>query len=186
MNENDFPILESSNLELRKLEYKDLDEQILNISNKNISDQIFNIPFPFTKEDALKRLEFINIGFEQGERFMFAIFRKEDGQLLGEMGLHITKAHNHAQLGYYIGEKYWGKGYASEALNKVISFGFEILKLNKIFATHYENNLASGRVMQKNKMTKEGFLLEHYRVGNEYRSVFQYQITLKEYLKNKN
>jgi RimJ/RimL family protein N-acetyltransferase len=99
--------------------------------------------------------------------------------------LHLDKNNNNAQFGYWVAEPFWGNGIATEATAAVLQFGFEKLNLNKIYATHFPDNKASGKVMLKNKMIKEGELKDHYRVNNEYRSVIQYRLTKQEYEKQK-
>jgi RimJ/RimL family protein N-acetyltransferase len=63
----------------------------------------------------------------------------------------------------------------------VLTFGFRQLELNKIYATHFLNNPASGKVMEKNGMVKEGELKEHIRKNGEYLSLVQYRLTQKGY-----
>ena len=102
--------------------------------------------------------------------------------MIGQIGLHIDKENNKAEIGYWIAEPFWGKGLASEANNSILKFGFEELKINKIYATHFINNPASGKVLINSKMIKEAELKDHYKKGKEYQTVFQYRLTLKEYL----
>ena len=61
-----------------------------------------------------------------------------------------------AELGYWVGEPYWGNGYCSEAACALIDFGFEQLELKQIIAEHLRNNPASGRVMRKAGMQHIG------------------------------
>ena len=102
--------------------------------------------------------------------------------MIGQIGLHIDKENNKAEIGYWITEPFWGKGLASEANNSILKFGFEELKINKIYATYFINNPASGKVLINSKMIKEADLKDHYKKGKEYQTVFQYRLTLKEYL----
>jgi len=57
------------------------------------------------------------------------------------------------------------------------------LNLNKIYATHYPTNPASGKVMLNNKMIKEAELKDHYKINDDCRSVIQYRLTKQEYEK---
>lgn len=178
---NSFPELITERLKLRKIEISDIDSLIKHVNNPKISDQIFNIPFPYTIEDAIFRMNFVYQGFKNSERYVFAITMKNSDELIGEIGLHLDKSNDSAQFGYWISEDYWNKGIASEATGAIIKFGFEQVNLNKIYATHYIDNIASGKVMINNKMIKEAELIEHYKINNEYRSVNQYRLTRKEY-----
>jgi ribosomal-protein-alanine N-acetyltransferase len=178
-----FPTLITGNLKLRKIQLSDVPSLVKYANNKKISVQVFNIPFPYGEEDAIFRINFVLQGFKNKERYAFAITLKGDDELIGEIGLHLDKTNNSAQFGYWVAEPYWGKGIATEATAAILKFGFEKLDLNKIFATHYPDNAASGKVMQNNNMIKEAELKEHYKIENVYRSVIQYRLTKQEYQK---
>lgn len=179
-----FPQLNTNRLILRKIKLSDAPALIKYAGNKKISDQILNIPYPYSEEDAVYRMNFVYQGFKNKERFVFAITLNGSDELIGEIGLHLDKSNNCAQFGYWIAEPFWGKGIASEALAAILEFGFKTLNLNKITATHYPNNPASGKVMVNNKMIKEAELKAHYKVNDEYRDVVQYRLTKEEYLAN--
>ena len=100
---------------------------------------------------------------------------------MGGIGLRINKRFNRAELGFWLGEPFWNNGYITEAAGAALSFGFEKLGLNKIYATHLPKNPASGKVMQKNGMIREGTLVDHIKKGDQYLSVIQYRLTRAEY-----
>jgi ribosomal-protein-alanine N-acetyltransferase len=178
---NDFPELTTAKLTLRKIKPEDLSSLLKHCNNEKISDQILNIPYPYKEEDAIFRMNFVLQGFKNKERYVFAITLKGNDELIGEIGLHLDKNNDSAQFGYWLGEPFWGKGIATEALGVILKFGFETLHLNKIYATHYPDNIASGKIMLNNKMIKEAELKEHYKVLSLYRDVIQYRLTKKEY-----
>lgn len=84
----------------------------------------------------------------------------ESGLLIGAIGLEIHPKHRRAEVGYWIGKDYWGQGFATEALKVVLAYGFS-RGINRIWAEHFANNPASGRVMQKAGMKHEGTLRQH-------------------------
>jgi [ribosomal protein S5]-alanine N-acetyltransferase len=176
-----FPELSTHRLTLRKIRLDDVPALLKHVNNKSISDQIINIPYPYSEEDAIARMNFVLQGFKNKERYVFVITLKENDELIGEIGLHLDKENNSAQFGYWIAETFRGKGIATEATAAILAFGFQKLGLNKIYATHYPDNEASGKVMLNNKMIKEGELKDHYRINGAYRSVIQYRLTKKEY-----
>ena len=61
-----------------------------------------------------------------------------------------------AEIGYWLGAPYWGKGIATKAVALVTHYGFETLRLNRIFTGVFSFNKASMRVLEKNGFTKEG------------------------------
>ena len=78
--------------------------------------------------------------------------------------------------GYCIGQKWWGKGFTTEALQAVLQFGFDTLNLNRIEAQHESDNPASGRVMEKAGMIHEGRLRQRVYNKGRYADVELYAI----------
>jgi ribosomal-protein-alanine N-acetyltransferase len=179
---DNFPELVTDTLRLRKIRISDVPSLLKHCHNKKISEQIINIPYPYREEDAVFRINFVWQGFKNKERYVFAITYKSNDELLGEIGLHLDNSNNSAQFGYWIAEPFWGKGIASEATAAILKFGFMDLNLNKIYATHYPENMASGKVMLKNKMIKEAELKAQYKIEGSYKDVIQYRLTKAEYL----
>lgn len=176
-----FPELNTSRLILRKHDQEDVADLVKYANNPKISEQIINIPYPYTEKDALARLEFVRKGFSDRQRFVFVINLKGSEELIGEIGLHLDAGTNQAQFGYWVAEPFWGRGIATEAVSAILKFGFEELKLKRIYATHYPENPASGKVMQNNKMKNEGELKDHYKVGETFRNVIMYSLTSEGY-----
>lgn len=82
--------------------------------------------------------------------------------IIGTINFHaISDRDEHCEMGYCIGSKWWNKGFVTEAAAELIRFAFEELNANKVCALHDTENIASGRVMQKNGMKQEGLLREH-------------------------
>lgn len=147
-----FPTLFTHRLRLRKLEPDDIALLVQYANNKKISDQVKNIPHPYTEPDAVFRIRYVWQGFKASARYVFAIAMKDTDALVGEVGLHLDNNGKVAQLGYWIAEPHWNKGYASEAVARIISFGFGSLHLATIFATVHADNPASASVLLKNSM----------------------------------
>ncbi len=108
------------------------------------------------------------------ERFVFAITTKEQKELIGEISLHLNQSLNQSEVGYWVGEEFWKQGIATEALGRILQFGFEELALQQIFATHRKENHASEKVLAKNGMKKGGILPN---------TVSRYELTREEYLR---
>ena len=80
-----------------------------------------------------------------------------DGDAVGGIGISLQKDYKrmNAELGYWLSEKYWSKGIMTEAIKKMVHLSFSSFEINRIFATPFENNPASHRVLEK-----AGFILE--------------------------
>ena len=179
-----FPILYTKRLILRGFQADDISVMREKLNNKKVTKETANIPYPFTTKEAEKRVDFITKGFENKTNYVFVITEKDHDELIGQIGLHLDIANHKAEIGYWIAEANWGKGIATESLSAILKFGFEELKLNKIFATHFIDNPASGKVLIKNKMIKEAELKEHYQCEDgTFSNHNQYRLTKEEYNK---
>ncbi len=80
-----------------------------------------------------------------------------DGEVIGDIKIFtISDKHASCELGYVMSRKYWGRGYMTEAVKAVIAFLFMEVNMHRITAKHSTENPASGRVMQKAEMLREG------------------------------
>lgn len=91
----------------------------------------------------------------------FAAVRRVDGALVGCFGLKPASASDvasagEAELGYWLGVPFWGKGLATEAARELVRYGFDDLGLSTIWACYFDGNERSHRVMEKLGMTYVG------------------------------
>lgn len=108
--------------------------------------------------------------YRKGLPASFAIVHKQDERMIGTIGfMWLNTDHKSAEIGYSLSREYWNQGIMTEALNEVIRFGFDVLMLNRIEAQHELDNPASGRVMAKAGMKKEGIMRQ--RLINKGRKV---------------
>lgn len=123
-------------------------------NNKKIWNNVRDrMPYPYALKDAE---QFVEQVLKEDGPSVHAITL--DGQLTGLIGLHPASDvyRGTAELGYWLGEPYWGQGLATAAVAQVIPIGFEQLKLRRIYASVYEHNHASMRVLEKNGFQREG------------------------------
>lgn len=114
---------------------------------------------------------------------VFAIVEKSSGQVIGEIdAVGYDASIKRVAVGYKLGSKWWGKGYATEALKAMIAYLFENSDINKIEAMHDVENIASGRVMQKAGMTYEGTHRQGIKNNRGIVDVKIYSILKDEYL----
>lgn len=122
-----------------------------------------SIPYPYEVSMAESWIATHQKQKEQDLNYIFALRLRETQDLVGCMNIGFGKNHDRGYLGYWIGYDFWGKGYCTEALRKVIEFGFSFERINKVWAEHKTFNVASGRVMEKVGMVHEGILRKHFR-----------------------
>ncbi|NIG55963.1 GNAT family N-acetyltransferase [Chitinophaga sp. Cy-1792] len=165
-----FPILYTTRLILRKLDPDDIPSLVKYAGNRNVSRYILNIPYPYQEPDAVFRLSYILQGFKAKSRYIFAVVLKESGEMIGEISFHLDMTRPAAQLAYWIGEPFWGKGIATEAITAMLQYGFTELQLDQVFATCDQENTASGRVLEKNGLQKgtPAGTIDYYSMKKEY------------------
>jgi RimJ/RimL family protein N-acetyltransferase len=139
------------------------------------------IPHPYPDGAAEEWIATHVPAFEMGQSLNLAVTSREDGSLIGAIGLNINKDHSRAEIGYWIGRPYWSRGYATEAVAAVVAFAFDTLSLNRIFAHHFTRNPASGRVLEKVGMTFEGISREHFRKWETFEDIRHYGMLRSDY-----
>jgi len=170
------PTLETERLVLRPFQISDAARVQELAGAYEIYRPTLNIPHPYEDGMAERWISTHAVHFYAGEGVSLAVTLKGDGLLIGAIGLGASLAHRRAEIGYWIGVPYWGNGYCTEAAIAVIRYGFEVMNLHKITSSHMEWNQASGRVMQKAGMHKEGTLVDHVIKEGEYRTMVLYGI----------
>ncbi len=111
---------------------------------------------------------------------------KETHEIIGNIEVIAkSKKNNNCEVGYTFGSKYWGKGYATEVLKKVIEFLLYDCDFHLIEAKHHASNPASGRVMEKAGMKKDGVLRERRvnKLMDGYDDLVIYSITKDDFSK---
>ncbi len=150
------PILETERLILRAFGLGDAPEVQRLAGDKAIADGAINVPHPYEDGMAEEWISTHQAEFSSGHAVTFAIVLKDDGQLIGAIGLREITEDGRATLGYWVGKPYWNRGFCTEAATAVIDYAFAELGVVLIEASHLTNNPASGRVMQKLGMRYEG------------------------------
>lgn len=176
-----FPIILTARLKLCQIQAADIPRIVEYAGNPKISATTLTIPHPYEEKDAIRWINGANQGFQQQSHYTFAVRLRSSDAFLGGIGLAVDQRFNRAELGYWIAEPFWGQGYATEATQGILTFGFNTLNLHKIYATHLIDNPASGKVMIKNGMIKEGVMKDHYKKGDDYQTIAQYRLTRDEY-----
>ena len=117
------------------------------------------LPHPYTLKTAL---DFINITKKNREKkkaFEFGIELMETEKIIGMISLmNIDEKNKNAEIGYWLGKKYWGKGIMREAVKLILQFGFKKLKLERIYAKVLHPNVASAKLLEKSGLRYEGRL----------------------------
>ncbi len=173
--------LRTARLLLRSFERGDVPLIVRLAGAREIAATTINIPYPYTEDDARRFLAHASEDSRTGRAVHFAITAPPSRNLCGAIGLTLAPPHRRAELGYWIGKPFWGRGWATEAATAVVSFGFRVLGLNRIHASHYSGNLASQRVLEKIGMRYEGQSRQHYLKWDRLIDVENYGVLAAEF-----
>ena len=133
-------------------------------------------------EDSIDFLKTAIQKYKNQDVSEWGLVYKENNKFIGTCGYGWWRpVHNRAEIGYALARKYWNQGITTEAVNEVIKFGFEKMKLNRIEGTCLVENIASKRVLEKVGMTFEGILREQLLVKGAYQDLRIYSILRREY-----
>ncbi|MCI2424905.1 GNAT family N-acetyltransferase [Candidatus Acetothermia bacterium] len=181
---NERPTIVTERLLLRPFELSDAPDVQRLAGDKAIADTTLNIPHPYEDGMAEEWILTHQPKFEAGELVNFAIVLRTTGKLIGAIGLAIVRRFERAELGYWIGKPYWNNGYCTEAGRAVLRYSFSVLKLNRVHASHLTRNPASGRVMQKIGMTREGCARQHVKRWDRFEDLELYGILREGWIRN--
>lgn len=131
-------------------------------ADEEVARYLLRVPHPYPDGAAEQWIQFHPQFWETGMEFPFAITLAANGALVGAIGLVPNVEHSRGELGYWIGRPFWGKGYATEAVRAVTDWAFDTLDCERVHAHHDVANAASGRVLEKAGLTREGTLRGHF------------------------
>ncbi|MFZ1289799.1 MAG: GNAT family N-acetyltransferase [Melioribacteraceae bacterium] len=161
------PTLETERLILRKLEYSDRDDIFEYAKNPEVAKYVLWE----AHKSEIDTIEFLNLIYEsynKNEAAPWGIQLKESLKIIGSVGfVNWNKDNNSAEIGFVLSQKFWNKGYISEAVNEVIKFGFDNMQLNKIIARCKPENISSEKVLLKSGMEFIGILNENLIIKGE-------------------
>ena len=178
---NNQPILKTERLRLRPFSLDDAPKVQKLAGDKEIARTTLLIPHPYKDGDAEIWINTHKPMLEKGKSITYAIVLKDTDELIGAIGLTLSKDYDHAEIGFWIGVPYWGRGFCTEAAMRVLKYGFEEHKLNRIFANHMTSNPASGKVMENIGMSYEGCCRQHVKRWGEYHDIKLYGILKSDY-----
>lgn len=175
------PSLASSRLLLRPYRAEDAPAVQRLAGDPRIADTTTTIPHPYPDGAAEAWIATHAGEFEARRRATLAVTLRSTAELLGTVSLiDISAAHARAELGYWIGAPYWGSGYCTEAVCRLVPFVYEELGITRLVAHCFARNEASARVMEKSGLQREGRLVQHTMKNGTFEDVLLYGLVLPQ------
>jgi [ribosomal protein S5]-alanine N-acetyltransferase len=178
------PKIETDRLILRRMDLSDAQKVFDHwLSDERVSDNRVNAAHR-TVSETIERVAKIVSDYANKEFCWWAIERKADGELIGEIDLYdFDNATENCEVSYSIGYQWWNQGYGTEALRAVVDFGFRYMNIHKIAAAHNTDNPASGKVIGKAGMEQEGTIRHMIRnAKGQYKDCAIYGLLQEDYV----
>lgn len=177
------PTISTARLTLRRILPTDLDDVFVYASNESVPRYLLWYPHP-DKDYTARYLREVERRYKKAQFYDWAVTLTDSGRMVGTCGFtSFDLSNNSAEVGYVLAEDCWGQEIAPEALRAVITFGFEVLDLNRIEAHFMPDNHSSRRVLEKCMMQPEGVRREAMYAKGKYIDIETYAITASDYKK---
>jgi ribosomal-protein-alanine N-acetyltransferase len=181
INFHPFHNLETERLLLRRLNNNDVEEVFALRSNPQVMQYI---PRPILKsqEEALAHIAMMDEKIENNTGINWGITVKGEEKIMGIIGHYRIQPENHrAEIGYMSLPQYNGKGYITEAIKAVVTYGFEQMNLHSIEAVIDPGNTASEKVLLKNGFVKEAHILENELLEGKFWDTVIYSLLKRNF-----
>jgi len=171
-----FPILETERLLLREIIKEDA-QSIYNCFSNNDVTRYYGLDTLTSFEQAEQFVDLFSKNYIEKRGIRWGIEIKDKEGIIGTIGFNAwSPKHKKAEIGFELNPKYWRKGYATEAVSKVISYGFEEFDLTRIGAVVFIENKASNELLRKLGFEKEGVLRNYLYQNGEPHDTYIYSI----------
>lgn len=180
---NPIPVLETERLIIREIQLEDVDDLFDIFSDIHVTNPT-TWEVHDTKEDTLQQfIHVVTKRHKEGMSVDWAIVLKETNKVIGNCAfIDWSDRHSRAEIGYVINKAYWGKGFATEIVQELVRFGFDVIGLNRIEGGCDLDNYGSEKVMLKIGMQHEGTLRKNEFIKGEFRDTKIFAMLKSDYL----
>jgi len=178
MHPTTFPTLDTERLDLIEITQEHLSDLFALFGDENVV-RFYNL-LPFKNESEGNRIiELFQTRFANQTGIRWGIALKNTTNIIGTIGYNSYTTNHKASIGYDLQASYWNKGFVTEALQKVIEYGFNQLQINRIEAEVMQGNLASEQVLTKLNFKKEGVLRDWMYWNEKYYDMSMFSLLKK-------
>ena len=169
------PTLETERLILRGMRVSDAEDMYAYASRPSVTEYLTWSPHR-SLDETREYLTYVGQRYRTGDFYdwsvIYAAEGRGKGRMIGTCGFtSFNCSADSAEIGYVLNPAYQGQGLATEAVRRVLSFGFEELNLHRIEARFIQGNEASLRLMERVGMSFEGYARESMRIKGQYRTI---------------
>jgi ribosomal-protein-alanine N-acetyltransferase len=183
MDSNTLPTITTSRLLLRWISEADIDALYDVFSDPQVMRYWSSGPLA-DKQAAAEMQREIAASNQNNSLFKWGLALRESDTVIGTVTLfNLNLSNGRAEVGYAMGRRYWGKGYMHEALQALLTHGFEVLGLRRLEADVDPRNSRSIRTLERLGFQREGFLRERWHVDGEIQDAIFFGLLRREWLK---
>ena len=176
------PVLETRRLTLRKILPEDEDDMYEYSRDPETSKFLLWEPHT-SREYTRAHIHYLQNAYNRAAFFDWGLIEKGSGKMIGTCGFtEIYEREKRAEVGYVISPKYHRKGFAPEALARVIEYGFVTLGLEKLSGRFMEDNTASRKILERFGFTDDTTKNESTMKRGKKQKIFTYSLTKEAYL----
>ena len=171
-------MIETDRLFIRQFKPEDAQDVYECCNDYDVVKTTLGMPWPYTEQDAQNFIEYTINSAKENKSHEYAIcFKENPNKIIGCVALvGIKEKPKRAEIGYWVGKKYWKQGIATEAAKAMLEYGFKNLGLHSVIARYFDINPASGRVMEKCGMKYVGTIRDHEFRFDRYYNVGYYEM----------
>ncbi|MCP5432871.1 MAG: GNAT family N-acetyltransferase [Alphaproteobacteria bacterium] len=174
--------IEAERVALRRLASSDTSAIVHYVNDWDVAKQTASLPWPYPTATARDWLLLDAERWERDKEYVLAIEARDSGELIGALAAYMTlrtlSGTGRAEIGYWLGKPFWGRGLASEAVGAFLGFCARDLLLTRLHAYVFADNVASGRVLEKCGFTIGRILARSYPSRGGRRLVHRYARSL--------
>jgi len=179
------PTLTTERLTLRRMKTSDWRDMYEYASRRDVTEYLLWEPHS-DPDQTRDYLSYLQTRYRTGDFYDWAVIDNESKRMIGTCGFTTLDFQNNAaEVGYVINPNFWGRGLATEAVRRVMDFGFMELNVHRIEAKYIVGNDRSRRVMEKCGMTFEGVRRGSMYIKGRYRDIGCCAILSEEYMKTR-
>ena len=183
MSNTNLPEIDARRVRLRAIEDSDLNDLYAIFSDPKVMRYWSTTPLQ-SVEEARSLLREIQTSNEQRTILKWGVALKPSDNLIGTVTLfNLEQSQGRAEIGYAQAQAHWGNGYINEALQSLLTYAFEEMKLRRVEADVDPRNAASIKTLERLGFQKEGFLRERWHVGGEIQDALFYGLLEREWLR---
>jgi RimJ/RimL family protein N-acetyltransferase len=173
-----FPVLRTPRLVIRPVRPDDVDPLFERRNDPRVAElQAWVTPYPRERAESIVAEVLAMDGPVEGQWFMATIVEAATDEVVGDLVLHPTNELRTAEVGYSLGTRHWGKGYAVEALDAFVAWILEALPVTRVSAGLHPDNRASAMVLERTGLLFEGHTRLSFWIGDDNSDDLVYGMT---------